>query len=292
MPFPPNMDEHVCIRPQKMAVKSQRLRNPFLLTIDNDSLKLDNYKDGLNINVICECSFWLFSFWGVQIKEFHKQLSLNWDQIKNQLLDQFCNFAYFSNDPELYQNENNKIVHHIKAPEHFNQEFFRTTPRDRYPVVVMLVLNDRNIEDEIDPNDIVILVSIIHLKDTLVPIETGIIARYIKRKSGIVLDLQDLYISNDLTNDDSKQMPHCIICLENPISRGLLPCKHTCVCAICLEKINICPLCRTPIVNYIIINQPVATALPQNEYTNQNDNDQNKSSTDNFLNRIQRFFGF
>lgn len=94
-----------CTRLDRSALKSQRLRNPFLLKIDEDKSlgSTDNYKDGIELNVVCECSFWLFSFWAVNINSFHQKLATGWDDLKNQLIDgKFIeDSALFSNDPEL-----------------------------------------------------------------------------------------------------------------------------------------------------------------------------------------------
>ncbi|KPM06264.1 cytochrome b-c1 complex subunit Rieske, mitochondrial-like protein, partial [Sarcoptes scabiei] len=301
-------DENICcLRPPKMPIKSQRLRNPFLMKIDPKSLKNDCYQFGLDLNIVCECSFWLFSFWWIKINDFHHKLTMNWNDLRNQLIDsQFINtddMAVYRNDPELYQDEYNKIVHHIKQPEQFDEKYFRLQPRDRYPLVIILLLNDREIEDEIQSNDIVMLASILHLKDAIVPLETSILEQYIKRKSGLVLNLQDLYVCSDQTSDEmtNKQsmMPYCVICFDEHITRALLPCRHACVCACCLEKIHTCPLCRSPISNFILINQPVTmVALQQQQSSNQIDSDQYRNDRNDcpqkegFMNKLQKFLGF
>lgn len=285
-----------CGRPQKMPIKSQRLRNPFLLQIDSESLKVDNYNDGVIVNIVCECSFWLFSFWAVKIKEFHEKLAYDWLTIRNLLIDNQFNhdqFAYYANDPELYQDEYSKIIHKIKSPDELDSTFFTNTPRDRYPLAIILLLNDREIEEQLQNNDIVMMASIIHLKDSLVPLTTSVIGQYIKRKSGIVLNLQDLYICSEQSNEDP--MPNCIICLENMITRAILPCRHACVCSNCFEQINTCPLCRSPIQNFIIINQPIQTETSDDD--DQDDNQQSENKTDihrkqSLMNKIQKFFGF
>lgn len=99
------MDESVvsCTRLDRSALKSQRLRNPFLLKIDPQSLTADSYTNGLELNIVCECSFWLFSFWAVNINALHQKLATGWDILKNQLIDgKFIeDSALYSNDPEL-----------------------------------------------------------------------------------------------------------------------------------------------------------------------------------------------
>jgi len=291
-----------CTRLERAAaspIKSQRLRNPFLLKIDPKSISIDNYTNGIELNVVCDCSFWLFSFWAVNIYSFHQKLATSWDILKNQLIDgKFVeNSALFSNDPELYQDEYNKITHKITPPENLDRSTFGANQRDRYPLVVLLALNDREIEDQVEINDIVLLVSIIHLKDNVIPLETSTIAQYIKRKSGIVLNLQDLYVSTD----GGDNMPYCVICQESYITRALLPCKHACVCSVCFQRIELCPLCRSTIQNFIPFNQNSPQNAPDEslsqpaEPSTQEDNssnDNNNTSRGGFYSKLVNFFKF
>lgn len=45
----------------------------------------------------------------------------------------------------------------------------------------------------------------------------------------------------------------CVVCQFFPLSRALLPCRHTCICASCFEKLDRCPMCRSPIKSYFCI---------------------------------------
>ncbi|XP_071648904.1 cell growth regulator with RING finger domain protein 1 isoform X2 [Temnothorax longispinosus] len=45
----------------------------------------------------------------------------------------------------------------------------------------------------------------------------------------------------------------CVVCQYFPLSRALLPCRHTCICASCFGKIDRCPMCRSPIKSYFCI---------------------------------------
>lgn len=45
----------------------------------------------------------------------------------------------------------------------------------------------------------------------------------------------------------------CVVCQYFPLSRALLPCRHTCICASCFSKLDTCPMCRSPIKSYFCI---------------------------------------
>lgn len=36
----------------------------------------------------------------------------------------------------------------------------------------------------------------------------------------------------------------CIVCQNAPITRVIIPCRHACVCEMCLGVLNACPMCR------------------------------------------------
>lgn len=117
-------------------------------------------------------------------------------------------------------------------------------------------------------------------------------AQFIKRKSGIVLNLQDLYISTDVVDNS----PYCIICQENDITRALLPCKHTCVCAECFARIDLCPLCRERILNYIDVNNKIQVEHnDENEHKStdkKNDENPPAQSSRGFFSKFKSFIGF
>lgn len=45
----------------------------------------------------------------------------------------------------------------------------------------------------------------------------------------------------------------CVVCQYYPLSRALLPCRHTCICASCFGKLETCPMCRSPIKSYFCV---------------------------------------
>ncbi|XP_023287762.1 cell growth regulator with RING finger domain protein 1 isoform X2 [Orussus abietinus] len=54
-----------------------------------------------------------------------------------------------------------------------------------------------------------------------------------------------------LWNSTGEQL--CVVCQYFPLSRALLPCRHTCICASCFGKLDRCPMCRSPIKSYFCI---------------------------------------
>ena len=47
----------------------------------------------------------------------------------------------------------------------------------------------------------------------------------------------------------------CIVCHALPISRALIPCGHACLCLLCFDKMNTCPMCRHLITSSFILRE-------------------------------------
>lgn len=45
----------------------------------------------------------------------------------------------------------------------------------------------------------------------------------------------------------------CVICLEGALDVVLLPCRHQCVCRVCLKEIDRCPICRAKFSTYVCL---------------------------------------
>lgn len=49
----------------------------------------------------------------------------------------------------------------------------------------------------------------------------------------------------------------CVICLTEPKSTLLLPCRHLCVCNECFRHVDKCPVCRAAFDNYVVLQGAV-----------------------------------
>lgn len=58
--------------------------------------------------------------------------------------------------------------------------------------------------------------------------------------------------TSNSNNNDSNEQILCVICFEQRKNVMLIPCKHLCICIGCKNNTKeLCPLCRTPIAQYI-----------------------------------------
>jgi hypothetical protein len=81
------------------------------------------------------------SFWAVTIDELHFCLAIDWQSMRQQLIDGLFlqNCSIFRSEPELYHERNEEVIHSVKPLLDFNGESLGDNPRTRYPLVVIIV---------------------------------------------------------------------------------------------------------------------------------------------------------
>lgn len=136
-----------------------------------------------------------------------------------------------------------------------NPETLGQSPRTCYPLVVILARDLAGEEDgEKDADDVAFMINVIHVKDKVCPLETNVITRLLKKRNGLTINLQTLYTPNEFDDEtSSNNTAICVICQEEMVSIALLPCRHTCTCLECFNKIDKCPLCRSYIRSYFML---------------------------------------
>ena len=48
----------------------------------------------------------------------------------------------------------------------------------------------------------------------------------------------------------------CVVCMSEPKSIILMPCRHVCVCFECVQLLDKCPVCRAPLWAYVHPSAP------------------------------------
>lgn len=72
-----------------------------------------------------------------------------------------------------------------------------------------------------------------------------------RQLSGIKHDHTNISHESDSgSNSDLDDSDPCCVCQANSIYYTLLPCRHACVCSLCITKLDQCPICRAYIDSY------------------------------------------
>lgn len=248
-----------------------KICNPFVLslkTFNGDNLSLSS----VICNVSSQVPWMLQTFWGVSIADLHPTLSfpsftmrmliINKEFLSNVCLQQGC-LQYYSEcrDKEVC----------ISPTSAISPEDLGVSPRSKYPLVVVMLRQDGTIEEN-GEHEVEAMVSVIHIHDHLCQMQSCILVQYLKMTNGQLSTLKPLYVTSDedqcdgtveenstesmlnAEHSDNKNEAACVICRSAPVTRVLLPCRHTCTCAKCFPHLDKCPMCRCPISSYFCIS--------------------------------------
>ncbi|TMW59509.1 hypothetical protein Poli38472_004578 [Pythium oligandrum] len=75
----------------------------------------------------------------------------------------------------------------------------------------------------------------------------------------------DAFITQEIFGHNAGTSGECVICLEGELSVVLLPCRHLCVCRVCLDEIDRCPICRAKFSTYVCCASPSDTKEDAND---------------------------
>lgn len=255
--------------PTQIRVEQMRLiRNLIEVKVTENNLNSANFKDGITIEVKSEKPFIVNAYWIVSITDIHMEIEKDWKTLLRELTEgKFLNnrlqpnsgpSSLYQSERKIYDETQKEVQCEIRPPCEIDTSSMTKTPRDFYPLVIIVTCRDE------DPSplasDAAANIHIVHIKDSIVPIRSHVIKQYIKQIDGRILDISQLYQEDSAT---------CFICFEeaDPVENlklfCLLPCRHSPICSNCILRIRECPKCRCPIASVFDINSPsIETPLP------------------------------
>lgn len=255
-------------------MKMMKITIPFILKLDESSKS----SDSINCTITSQITYTIRAFWGVSIRELHMFLWKPWSLIQKSVITGDMLSGYYQlRGLELTNDPHKEKVFSLSFPK--PPLDLGTPPRLCYPLVIFIVRNDSQVT--LHPDETVALVNVVHIRDSVCTLPTSILAQYLKQANGQLSCLKQLYLAvgNNLNGDETtttgtnahtnsvaptydkedvsvwavagEQL--CVVCQYYPLSRALLPCRHTCICSVCFEKLDRCPMCRSPFNSYFTI---------------------------------------
>ena len=61
-----------------------------------------------------------------------------------------------------------------------------------------------------------------------------------KKREALIREMESM-------RDNNSTQESCVVCLDNPRGTVLIPCGHVCVCLLCSDQVETCPVCRQDI---------------------------------------------
>lgn len=255
-------DQFISCVPNTIRVEPMRvIRNLIEVKISDKQLSSANFIDGIDIQVRSEKPFTVNAYWVVKIRDIHLEIEKDWKTMRDELWEKrflLGNKSLLQNEPQIHLVGQEPVQCNIKPPRSIDIASMTVTPRDFYPLVIIVTCHEE------EPNPLgsaaAANIHIVHIKDDIVPMKSQVIKQYIKQIDGRILDISQLY---------PEESAACIICFEEASQEEglklfcLLPCRHSSICSNCIGRIRECPKCRSPIASVFDINAPSADQMQQ-----------------------------
>jgi len=145
-----------------------------------------------------------------------------------------------------------------------------------------------------------------------VPKASSTLSQYIKMNNGQSHILQPLFVIDDHRLDeedeiDPESVPDgattttpntdlppepfsdilCSVCQVSLVTRAIIPCRHVCLCKLCFEKVESCPICRGPIIYYFRTREEAIS--PTNSMNTNLNNTNELAESLTWWQRVERF---
>ncbi|CAF0945104.1 unnamed protein product [Adineta steineri] len=199
-------------------------------------------KDGVYIRLHTDIHCQLRAFWFVNIQRFYKELDSRDFRLSlydNRFLKDNCVHQ------ETFNFETSgDYVQRIEFSDAENYLINNNETRREYPLV--LIVHSLITENSEEFFQLPIQVATLHVKSSI-PTDpsTKFILRISKLADGRSLVLQDIFTPGAFHSDNT-----CAVCLTEPVTHVLLPCKHACVCRNCFSLIDKCPVCQRFVTSF------------------------------------------
>eukprot|EP01100_Stratorugosa_tubuloviscum_P013087 TRINITY_DN6424_c0_g1_i2.p1 TRINITY_DN6424_c0_g1~~TRINITY_DN6424_c0_g1_i2.p1 ORF type:complete len:260 (+),score=105.20 TRINITY_DN6424_c0_g1_i2:593-1372(+) len=219
------------------------------------------------------------------------------DSEYNILIDE--NQIINSDDENNSTNENQKETPNIEQEK---IDPLKWSPQStHYPLILAIYCTVSNEQQSISENSeidkklklpccLYTTIQFINTEDTKNPYKPAIIGQYLAFET-------ETYILQSVFGIEDSEL-ECVVCLSEPKDTILLPCRHFSVCAICLSKLNRCPVCRSKIANHLWLkdlnyqqnslnNESIESKEQLLTLTNNNNDNNNNDNVDDNNNNLQ-----
>lgn len=268
--------------------KMVQVANPFALEIGS-TVGTATVTEGLSLLAYCLEDCVLCCFWGCEVHALQTALQSHQRGPRLSTTWQFQDALEFSyhHCHSFNLQKDKKEECFTRMPPELGVTNFGILPRDRYPLVAVLMLNNPETRDNYN---IMASVTVLHIPDDKYKISARILFQYLLTAHGNVYDLKPLFMSADISNfsgtaepstskkgvglqhnalDDKREQSDlsmewpdyqgrdCVVCQNAAINRVMLPCRHACVCDSCVRHFQHCPICRAFVMeSFVLSNQP------------------------------------
>ncbi|XP_054709606.1 cell growth regulator with RING finger domain protein 1-like [Uloborus diversus] len=235
------------VNTERSPMKMTACHNPFFFDLN---VNKSSYS-GVECTLKSEKDCYIRVFWGVPIYLLFELLNRSWCDMKYSIItcvqdDSFSKKCICYDIPRLLHAGEEKNMY-FKPGWNVDSSAFESPEahtRQIYPfVVIMTLMKDVDME----PSLVVTMANVVHVPDKVLKLQSQLIGQYVKLSSGPVGLIKNIFLSSPATSSNGGITTDlCIACYHRAVSLVLLPCRHACLCAVCFEFCETCPICRGP----------------------------------------------
>ncbi|XP_048737260.2 cell growth regulator with RING finger domain protein 1-like isoform X2 [Ostrea edulis] len=297
-------------------VHVQEVFNPFHIAFSSQFKS--SIKDDLNLQLSLVKPAFVSLFWGAEIDEFYKEIQHPWQVLHGRIQEglflgekKMGNTNYLEKS-QICENSEWQIEIPVNVKQHSE-----ASPRKTYPAVVACTLEEPLTEDL----QIVIMLSVLHIKDTQVRLDSQVLFQYLITNEDKVTTLHPYYVSTESSSAETERrcysdpqfqqstsgnseeqvtdpvdVDSCCVCQSAEMMIVLLPCRHGCVCSTCVNKLDKCPVCREVFTSYFRIKKHNRQEFVKEEQNSEHIANPRTIATNSwwerFNEKLNSFFGF
>ncbi|KAK2856589.1 hypothetical protein Q5P01_005324 [Channa striata] len=258
--------------PEKQMVQ---VTNPFALELVSGPASVT---DGVSLRSCCLEPCVLNCFWGCEVNALQQLLLAHQHSLRLSTPEHFqeaLHLGYY-HCQSIHIGGEEREEHHSQLPADQGITDFGPLPRECYPLVAVLTLEEPEARDKYN---IVASVTVIHVPDDKYRLSARVLFQYLLTSQGNMYELKPLFMSADSgglfgppeseseqaasasepteegSREEQSSVPEdedwsermsrdCVVCQNAAVNRVLLPCRHACVCDSCVSHFQHCPICR------------------------------------------------
>lgn len=235
------------VESQRCPLYMEPLDSPFTFSINIDSASYS----GIRCTVKSKQPCFVQALWGVPFDRLVHLMSCETNLLRRAIttfeaIEMFGMNCIDYHVPQLIP-ANEEANLEYKPRDHTESSLMQPNlveNRVLVPFVLLMVLEN---DDTVRDTTVVAMANVIHVPNSCIRRPSFMKYQIIKLASGIIGNVEQIYHSSSLNNDNS-----CLICYMRPASIVFIPCRHCCLCNVCYESLtdyqagyhDRCPVCR------------------------------------------------
>lgn len=180
----------VVVGPSPAEIELTYQSSPFQVVLcDPDAEYKQNLESGIRVTLSAQKPYWFTHLWGCEITAFHDEMRRDWKDMRQAVIDGtfLSENAVDSTAAEVcFETETEKV---LKPNRSITASELGQSPRSRFPLVIVMILDQDDGDPEPGPTDTVALICAVHVQDFICTTDSSFVFKLSKLVNGQVLNV-------------------------------------------------------------------------------------------------------